>query len=90
MQVSSCYYVALILGRMNPLENVNSFLKMSDNKKINEQKTVLLYFKPGKFRIKPVTYVMANDTVIKMEVAGRYLGHMITDSLDGSEDIKHL
>ena len=53
--------------------------------KVNEQKTVLLYFVPEKLRIKPDTSVMMNDTVIKMESSCRYLGHMITDD---NEDIR--
>ena len=31
---------------------------------------------------------MMNDTVIKMNIPCRYLGHMITDGLDDNEDIK--
>ena len=49
---------------------------------------MLLYSMPEKLRVKPDTSVMMNDVVIKMESSCRYLGHVVTDSLEDIEDIK--
>ena len=73
---------------MNELLGVCEQFSENFGLKFNEQKTVLLYLMPEKLKIKPGTSVMMNDTVIKMESACRYLGHMITDDLDDNEDIK--
>ena len=46
---------------------------------------MFVYFKPEKLRVKPVTFVMMNDIVIKIESSCGYLRYVITDD---NENIK--
>ena len=55
--------------------------------KFNEHDTLLIYFMPENL-ITRGTSVLMNGTVIKMESSCRYLGHVITDCLNGNEHIK--
>ena len=92
--VNHLYYAdALVLvsptaSGMNELIQEYEIFSTEYGLMFNESKTVLLYFKPGNFKMNPCTSIKMNGTLINVECSCKYLGHMITSKLGDNEDIK--